>query len=969
MSALTTLALVLGPVIGRVILRSWLDDGDIAEELTTSISKIVEAKTGDIIAQRRASREFEAIGERIAETLFPIFEADNVHLTRERKDAVIQAVTETLNKANITAALLATLNIDALKLNNYLVSNFAVEGNLDEPELDLYYRVIKECCNYIVETAGGLPKFTEKTLEAILKRENELLEYVIKLIKEVKKMRETSEKWNQTVSGAYFETEYLRTIVQKLDELELIGVDVSRSTRKHPLNVAYVTLSVEQSKKNKDEENTLLSVDDALAESRHILVRGLAGSGKTTLLKWIAVQAASRRFNGVLSDWNKLVPFFIRLRYFADRKSLPAPEQFPELMASTISDLMPRGWVHEQLQTGRAIVLIDGIDEIPIDQRAQVKNWIQELIYSFPFARIIVTSRPSAVEEGWLSTNDFADAHLQPMSLPNIYKFIEQWHQSVASVEINVEERLKLDSLAKNLKFLLKNDSSSLRSLAQTPLLCAMICALHRERRRHLPSDRAELYEACSRMLLERRDKERGIKIGSFPLMEYRLKKHFMQGLSYWMLQNGWSEVKLSDVDQHFNTHLSRMGNQLKGLSGFIIRQYFIERSGMLRLLNSEQIVYVHRTFQEYYAAQEALDFGSIGVLIHKVNDYQWREVILLAANLANQKQADELIGGILKEANRSSFLGLGALDESSRREVFILAAMCANVAISVNQNHLEEIHRNLQNIIPPQSYEEARVLASAAPLVTPLLQCRKKYNEKDSLNCIYLLSLVATPQAFEILQTYTTKPCSPMLISQLLSIWEAFEPIASNKQYVDLILKKSGIENAKALQVTYLGALSRASRYVKLRKLEKLIVTRARSNQDIEILGTLTNLTDLILRGNSQITSLDSLGKLQKLQYLFLSNMSSVHDMEPLGRLTSLTKLKIREGSKIVDLSPLARLENLKEIDFEGDGTSQKNLGFVVENAPSLQTITISGIKRKVKDLIKRREAGIDVDSWFSEF
>ena len=54
-----------------------------------------------------------------------------------------------------------------------------------------------------------------------------------------------------------------------------------------------------------------------------------------------------------------------------------------------------------------------------------------------------------------------------------------------------------------------------LRALTVSPLLCALVCALNRERRTQLPRDRMEIYEAALDMLLERRDRERGVELAA----------------------------------------------------------------------------------------------------------------------------------------------------------------------------------------------------------------------------------------------------------------------------------------------------------------------------------------------------------------------------------------------------------------------------------------------------------------------
>ena len=119
--------------------------------------------------------------------------------------------------------------------------------------------------------------------------------------------------------------------------MQLLGTDLSAANRRHRLSVAYISLSVGQKSNSINENNNVVSIQDVqfhmaseneiskdtvsvditLASSRRILIRGLAGSGKTTLPQWIAVNSASRSFEGHLSDWNDTIPFYIRLRQCA----------------------------------------------------------------------------------------------------------------------------------------------------------------------------------------------------------------------------------------------------------------------------------------------------------------------------------------------------------------------------------------------------------------------------------------------------------------------------------------------------------------------------------------------------------------------------------------------------------------------------------------------------------------------------
>ncbi|MFN2496681.1 MAG: NACHT domain-containing NTPase, partial [Pseudonocardiaceae bacterium] len=150
-----------------------------------------------------------------------------------------------------------------------------------------------------------------------------------------------------------------------------------------------------------------LRAEAALAEGPRTLLRGDAGSGKTTLLQWLAVTAARSGFSGPLAGWNGCVPFLLRLRSYADRP-LPQPDQLLAGVADPLVDLLPPGWVHRQLRTGRALLLVDGVDELVPAQRAGVRTWLRGLLAEYRQLRVVVTSRPGAADRSWLTGEGFA---------------------------------------------------------------------------------------------------------------------------------------------------------------------------------------------------------------------------------------------------------------------------------------------------------------------------------------------------------------------------------------------------------------------------------------------------------------------------------------------------------------------------------------------------------------------------------
>lgn len=940
MPVLETLATLLGPTIARCILRGWLDDGDIAEELTSSISSIVKAKTNDFLAQRRAERQFESIGERIAVQLLPLFNEQEEHINEERQKIIVQSVARTLKSGVITANMLAKINLEPFRLKKYLEQYSPnITKDFSEIESQLYNRILHECSNYIIDTASQLPSFTEKTLALILKREDQLIGIVEQILKEVQQIQASTDRWGTGVNTKWLETEYHRAVVRKLNKMELFGAEVSSSSREHSLNVAYVTLSVGQHWDVKTTDHLL--VDDILSNSRKLLIRGLAGAGKTTLLKWVAVQTASRNFSGELKEWNKLVPFFIRLRHFID-KPLPRPSEFPSDISPELMDVIRRDWVHKQLSLGRAIVLIDGIDEVPLKKREEVRTWIEGLTNTFPLSRFIVTSRPSAIAEGWLVGQNFTDAYLQPMGLQDIYKFVDQWHDAVSLEIVDREEKKRLIKLAKNLKKKLKNDKNSIRNLARTPLLCAIICALHRERREQLPKDRTELYEDCSRMLLELRDRDRKIKSHDYPNMNYSLKKQLIQGFSYWMIDNGWTEASISDVDNYFNTQLARMGNRLQNSTAYDVRRYFVERSGILRLISSDHITFTHRTFQEYYSAQEALDMSNLGVLIQRADDDQWREVILLAAGLAKPHQAEELIEGIINQGN--TLLATFSEEKKLRqRKLHVLAAICANVAVSITPNLMAKIKSNLRKLLPPKDVEELESLAEAHSILLPLLKAKPTYSESESVIYIRLLTKIGGNKAFNVLRTYSNDS-RKKVIWQLLQTWNSFD----DKLYAKYILQSSKLNEMEHLHFSYVSQAMKAKRFFELNELCKLGLTYCNSNSELaELVRIYPNIVNLLIYNGNGISTLSNLTKIPNLKSLYLKNFTSLTNFESLIGSQHLESLYLTNYKPTTTLLPLMKLNSLKYLYI--NSSEARGLRYILEEHKTLTHVTVIGMPKKI--------------------
>ena len=360
--------------------------------------------------------------------------------------------------------------------------------------------------------------------------------------------------------------------------------------------------------------------------------------------------------------------------------------------------------------------MIDGVDEVAEAKRDDVRAWVKELSDSFPDVRLIVTSRPHAVEEGWLEADGFGEADLQPMGIGNIENFIDHWHRAVAEEVERDEQAARLKTLAGNLKETVRSNRS-IRRLTTNPLLCAVICALHRDTNEQLPEDRIELYERCCSMLLGRRDLESGLALTGYPRLNYRQKRALLDDLSYWMIKNEWTQVTAGSARDRLGKKLENLQTEAKDgppATAENVLGFFVERSAMLRQPVEGKIDFAHRTFQEYMAAQAAVDEGDKGVLAKNATNPQWREVIVLGAGLARPHERRELITSLLKKGDDS---------EKDRLQLHLLAASCLDTAVALDMKVKAGVENRVKKLVPPAT------MSASSPA------CRRRRGNRDPIS------------------------------------------------------------------------------------------------------------------------------------------------------------------------------------------------------------------------------------------
>ena len=920
MAGLEVAAISLGAAVVKSACKLWMGDRQYAADVTSDLADVFCGRVSSRFEQRKVGRFFDDCADIVAKRLVVLLDVEFAAVLDNEREAAVLAVRDTLVEARLSDEALFHADLDGRLVERQLRPASGVvlpRALLSEGGEQIYWLVLRESCSYLVEVVTTLPKFGSGALTELLRRETAVLETLSRVLDRLPERRGVDD----------FAADYRRVVVNKLDRMELLGVTLADANRRYPLSVAYIDLSVlkRQSRggrlmtRSEPEPGDRLAgsgglrAEGVLGPGRRALVIGEAGSGKTTLLRWLAVRSARGDFSGSLVGWNDTVPFFIPLRRYVSC-SLPAPEEFPLTVGRHLVHEMPEGWVHGMLRAGRALVLVDGVDEMPESQRDRVRGWIGDLRDSFDAARYVVTSRPAAIEEGWLDGLGFATTELQPMSASDVAALVHQWHEAVMAEIPDADERGDLAGYERSLVAAIDADRH-LRALTVSPLLCALLCALNRERRTQLPRDRMEIYEAALEMLLERRDRERGVALEETPLTRTD-KVLLLQDIAFWLVRNGWSDAPADRVVAQVGRSLMQLHKVSTEPSAAF--RSLLERSGVLREPATGRVDFVHRTFQEYLAGRAAIDNDEIGQLIANAHDDQWREVVVMAAGHAQPDQCAELLRGLLKRGRRRHMSRLRPL-----------AVACMQTARRLDPQLRAEIEQVAGQLVPPATSETAEALAGAGEMLIDLLRAKPPQTAAQAAASIRAASKVGGSSALRLIADILARNADshePQVEREVINAWRFFKP----DQYASEVLARSwpperelqipdftfmdSLHNAPALNAVrcelknYQTGVSNldVSPLTRNQKLRSVTLTECGEELDLAPLLQLPDLQCLELASRRRLPRLAVLAAMPRPWALALECSACGESLQPLTEFRTLTWLHLRGCDDLTDLTLL---------------------------------------------------------------
>jgi len=429
------------------------------------------------------------------------------------------------------------------------------------------------------------------------------------------------------------ERAYLKALRTRLRRVPLAdAMDIANAIT---LDQIYVSLDVETpdleggtARKSRDGEKPLSALE-AVTRNPRCVILGQPGSGKTSFVNQLADRLVAGRLGepvDALPRFEGLLPVVMNLRDLAPH--------LPNFNGSTVTpairrQLLDAVWAQwtedlpitakgfaerlaEILDAGQAILVFDGLDEVPEDVRLRVRLAVGIVLNEYKkIARVLVTCR-SRSYSGDAVLPDMIAHTVANFDKEKIRAFVKRWYQ------IQVPSRMALvDAEVRVADLTQAALGKDLVDMAANPLLLTTMALVH-QRDTKLPRQRVRLYDEAIKVLIQRWQDLKGIGVaGSLRQLladDLRLRR-VIERLAFESHQI---------QSKNLNERLTRgraieiledsayLGNP--GLAGDFL-DYVDQRSGLFMGLGGgaqagrpHAYDFPHRTFQEHLAGCFMLD-------------------------------------------------------------------------------------------------------------------------------------------------------------------------------------------------------------------------------------------------------------------------------------------------------------------------------------------------------------------------
>jgi formylglycine-generating enzyme required for sulfatase activity len=384
--------------------------------------------------------------------------------------------------------------------------------------------------------------------------------------------------------------------------------------------------------------------------TENLLILGDPGSGKSTSLALLAVIAARKN----LSDASQKTPIKINV------SSFQAESRIDEIanILMTINELdiaykrsesegtKLRDYLRKRILEGRALILIDGLDEIKEHSIHRFFKCINHLVNLNIGNQFIVTCRKfdyRQTKARVLKVPIKREVEILPYNLSDKRAYIDRWYNAATLCgRFTYAEAAGLSTALK-----LEINFPDLADLADLPLLMTLLTVIHSEEGK-LPDTRAVVCSRAIKYMLadsaqwRRRNAGEGT-IATGPILSLAIKvAHYIHDLEEnseaTNHSNGITKEIVNDFSKQICDLLLIPEFEQEALDPGEIARKLLQSHGLLLEVDSGIYRFSHRYFQEFLAGQYYSQGAHPAKAMEKANSLHWREPFRLMASLAGHE-------------------------------------------------------------------------------------------------------------------------------------------------------------------------------------------------------------------------------------------------------------------------------------------------------------------------------------------
>lgn len=336
-------------------------------------------------------------------------------------------------------------------------------------------------------------------------------------------------------------------------------------------------------KKNGKHKSTVRA-DEYIEKHNRIVVLAGPGSGKTTLLKYTALSYIDSELFSKSKLETKKVPFFLSLPDIVETDL--SIESYLSNKLKIKTHEFASEYVNRQLNKGRAVVLLDSLDEVPQTKRKKAYDLINEFSELYSKAKIIITCRVADYD---VTLEGFYEVEISRLTEPAINKIIKAWFKGQPKKSRELINHLSVDK--------------DVYSLTETPLLLSLLCIQY-SNDLNIPNRKTELYSRCIDALLRLWDTSRGFRRDTIfsSLTDDRKEKLFSEVAYQFICNKNETYIfQNKTLNEVISVFIERFGLERENSQNII--DEIESHHGILEKYSAESYSFSHVSFQEYFVA------------------------------------------------------------------------------------------------------------------------------------------------------------------------------------------------------------------------------------------------------------------------------------------------------------------------------------------------------------------------------